>query len=823
MSEVRNLSAFAALLSDVRFGEHILPALSEDLRQQVVTVLTQKEGEIRRARNLVAGVSNAVEVLEGGVSRQVRSIFCSLTADDQQAPEAKYWPLGVLKMEENALFPANALPEQKAVEEQETLWGTLRREVEKLQAAYTDLDDLPTFIETMLLLLQRYTWSMPNAFGNKLPDVSLYDHSRLTAALATAMLATAMEEQGQEGELALLVGGGLSGIQDFIYTITARGATSALRGRSFYLQLLTEAAARYTLRRLDLPLTSLIYVGGGHFYLIASPTQAKELETIQREISRVLFHHHRGDLYLALENVPLQEADFLGGEFSQKWGALHEAIRLAKLRRFSELGDELRTIFQPQGHGGNEAQQCQVCGQENSRTGTDPQSITGNNPEGVRKCPACLSFEQLGGALRNAKYLGLEHLPLDDAGDFHLIGEPGEYEKVLKQMGLHALPLATVEDVPSTSNPITVLALEDDALSRIRPTKGRALGRRFFVNVTPLLRKDEIDYLKTDKHLEELPDYGAIKPFDAMEAQAHGIPRLGILRMDVDNLGSIFSKGFGPQANLSRIAALSFAVSLYFEGWVEVLADQRNRNGRGDVARGDRLYSIYSGGDDLFFVGAWDEIAELARQIRSDLRGYAADHPGIHASAGIVLVGGKYPLSQAAEDAAKEEEAAKMLRWLSGQKNDEQEQRDSQKPQEPNQKDAISFLGLPLPWEQFGLAVCEQTGLENAHSAMHELVKLVEEKNTNRALLRRLIGLHARYLEADEKRRKVGMDQNKAGERQTLWGPWMWLGYYFLSRMARDSKNTHVKDLAEKLKADDFRSMSWIGLAARWAELWLRD
>lgn len=802
MSEVRNWSAITTLLSDPRFGERIYPALPKNLEEEIKATMKNQREAIAHARNLVAGVSGTLAYMEGGVSRQVRSIFCSLTADEKKAPEAKYWPLGVLKMEEKSLFPADALPETQAVEQQTKVWGDLRQEVEKLQAAYSGPDDLPTFIETMLLLLQRYTWSIPNAYGDKLPDVSLYDHSRLAAALATAMT-----EQGEDGKLALLVGGGISGIQDFIYTITARGATSALRGRSFYLQLLTEAAARYTLRRLGLPITSLIYVGGGHFYLLASPTQAQELENVQREISRVLFNNHRGDLYLALAHVPLREADFFEGEMSARWGDLIEGIRTAKQRRFTELGDELRVIFQPQGHGGNLDQQCQVCGQENSRTDTDPKSITVNNPEGVRKCPACLSFEALGGDLRNAKYLVLEQLPLDNANVLNLIGEPGEYENVLQRLGLRTHALENIKDIPSNQNPLTILALDDRGMNKIQPGKGRAVGRRFFVNVTPKLTSDEVHYLRTEKQLDELPEVGEIKPFDAMEAQAHGIPRLGVLRMDVDNLGNIFSKGFGAQANLSRIAALSFAVSLYFEGWVEVLAEQRNRAGYGDTTRGDRLYSIYSGGDDLFFVGSWDEVAELARQIRADLGRYAANHPGIHASAGIVLVGGKYPLSQAAEDAAKQENKAKTLRWVqNGQ---------------VQSKDAISFLGVSLPWVQFGLEECK-SGLENAHAAMHLLTELVDIKNTKRSILRRLIRIHAQYEQIEKKRRDAGKDQNRIKDDQPLWGPWMWQGYYFLSRMAHDSEKTDIQGLADKLKADNFRSLNWIGLAARWAELWLR-
>jgi CRISPR-associated protein Csm1 len=163
---------------------------------------------------------------------------------------------------------------------------------------------------------------------------------------------------------------------------------------------------------------------------------------------------------------------------------------------------------------------------------------------------------------------------------------------------------------------------------------------------------------------------------------------------------------------------LSFAISLYFEGWVEHLAARINQEDR-QADRGERLYSIYSGGDDLFFVGSWDVVVELARQVRADLAPFAAQHPGVHASAGIALVGGKYPLYQAAREAKEAEDQAKGLRWMDGDGR-------------LQEKDAVSFLGQTLPWPRFGLEPCDRRGLENAHALMHLLVDLVDRTDAPR-------------------------------------------------------------------------------------------
>jgi CRISPR-associated protein Csm1 len=581
-------------------------------------------------------------------------------------------------------------------------------------------------------------------------------------------------------ELALLVGGDISGVQDFIYTISSRGATSALRGRSFYLQLLSEAIVRFVLAELDLPITNLIYSGGGRFYLLVRPADQDRLRGIQRQISRALLQHHRGDLYVALAAHPLRGMDFFGGKISAAWEQLGDRLQRAKLRRFSELDtSEMARLFQAQGDGGNEDKQCQVCGLEHP--GTKP---FGDAEAQVRKCPQCCSYEDLGRDLRRAEYLLLSTV---DATEAKPEEQPGPWDAALACFGLAASVAETAAGIAQTDIQRGVLlAIKDDALESLQPKANLAVGRRFLVNVTPSLGNE-------------------VKPFDKLEDESRGIKRLGVLRMDIDNLGKLFSEGLGQQATLSRVAALSFAISLYFEGWVEKLA--------GDAA-GDRLYSIYSGGDDLFFVGSWDAVVEFARQVRADLTPYAAGHAGIHASAGIVLVGGKYPLAQAARDAGAAEEKAKGHR------------RRAQGVQVAS-KDAICFLGEVQPWQRFGLGDSPNT----VYALTEQLVTMVQGEGNGRgaptALIQNLARLYDQYAEAEQKRRDAGADRNQAGEPQPLWGPWMWRGFYMLKRMANRTGDRAIRDkintLGDQLHETDFRNMAWMGLAARWAELLVRE
>ena len=753
------------------------------------------------ADHLSAGERDTPEEDETKIQpKQLLSIFCSIEADGKQAPKSAFWPLEALRLEESVLFPGSALPAEQVAKQYSRLWDSFFAEAQALASASRAEDaSADMYLESLQLLLQRYAWCIPSAYYRTRPDVSLYDHARITGALSalldvsslsTDQLQDLVKNARDSNEpVALLVGGDLSGIQDFLYTISARGATSALRGRSFYLQLLTEAAARYTLSRLGLPITNLLYLGGGNFYLLARSSDQQALEEIQKEIGKVLFAAHRGDLYLGLGSVLLKARDFFDGSISRRWGNLSEELQQSKLHRFAGLGEELPAIFQPEGHGGNQEQSCSVCGSEDPHPTVEQRE----GSEEVRKCQTCASFETLGDDLRSAEFLVLTLCDPSIPAQIQA-RPPLPYSDVLHSLGMQ---VELTRDPPkvATGEKRVVLALSDKAMSMAKPAARQAVGRRMMVNVTPLITDQEIKDLR-DKMVPDLPAPGSIKPFHVMEYQSDGVRRIGILRMDVDNLGHIFSEGLGKSATLSRVAALSFATSLYFEGWVEKLGEQINQE------CGDRLYSIYAGGDDLFFVGSWNAVVELARRARSDLSRFACNHPGIHASAGIVLTGGKFPLAEAAVEAGKAEGSAKGWKWFDDKK-------------EPHQKDALTFLGQTCPWQRFGL---EPEKAEN-FDTVHGLMRFLVTREKLHPLLQRLIQFQEMYQDEVHQRQETGRDQTRSGEPQVLYGRWNWLAEYTLKRVKDQTKNPDIEMIRKEISKDKFNSIEWIGLAARWAEL----
>jgi CRISPR-associated protein Csm1 len=761
--------------------------------------------------------------------RQLLSIFCRLTAGGKRCEHPAYLPLAELQLRREVLFPAAAMDRSQVLSAYRDLWQRASEAAQRMHEAHEPNGNLGVYLESMLLWLQQYAWCIPAAYYRSEPDISLYDHSRMTAALASVLYSwdeTLLDQvlaspEASQQKTALLVGGDISGVQEFIYTITSQGAASALRGRSFYLQLLTEVLARYVLGELGLPVCNLIYQGGGAFYLLARADDHDDLQCIRRRITERLWQHHRGDLYLALADMQLAAADFYDGRISDRWDDLARQLREVKQHRFIELGDQMSSIFVPQEDGGNEEQQCAVCGREHPGT-TVYNKKKDDDQQGVRKCPPCVSYENLGKDLRRAHYLQLRECE-DVAKVAASAGNapPGGWRDVLAAFGWEA---GLFESVPGAGQrPGVTLALSDRALEQLYPGPHTAVGRRLLVNVTPLVTQTDLAQFSDEFEGDQEVEVGDVKPFSLLEAQSLGIKRLGVLRMDLDDGGRLFSDGFvevgkdGKErrfATLSRVAALSFVISLYFEGWVECVAEEMNAGPQPDT-----LYSIYSGGDDLFFVGAWDQVIELARRVRADLTPFAAGHPGIHASAGVALVGGKYPLYQAAEDAGTAEKEAKGYERRSDGRV-------------VVSKDAVHFLGQTIHWQQFGLS----DPVEQSVSSVRDLAELLwwltkEEHESGHgvpaALLRILMRAQEQHDEVSDRRRRAGQDRNQLGEEQALWGPWMWRTHYALKRMAhrykdRPAVKERLDELAGTLKEQDFRAIEWMGLAARWVDLWSR-
>jgi CRISPR-associated protein Csm1 len=99
----------------------------------------------------------------------------------------------------------------------------------------------------------------------------------------------------------------------------------------------------------------------------------------------------------------------------------------------------------------------------------------------------------------------------------------------------------------------------------------------------------------------------------------------------VDNLGTIFNRGFGGKVSIGRIVSLSRQLDTFFKVILPDLFDHH-------------IYVVFTGGDDLFIVGTWDILLENIKTIYNQFTDYVCKNPNITFSGGFTLGKPKSPI-----------------------------------------------------------------------------------------------------------------------------------------------------------------------------------
>lgn len=695
-------------------------------------------------------------------------------------PTEQYYAVQSLNWESDTLLPIS--PPAVNQSDYQELWKAFQQEWQAFTngRTYHEAD-----FRTILALLEKYTSFIPSDAPWEPhdeptpPDVSLYDHLRVTSALAACLDkqldSQALEQawsspQAYDAPLLLLVKGDLSGIQAFLYLTGRGGVASGLKGRSAFLQLLTEAIADFILRNLNLPPVCSLVVSGGHFYLLVPHKRESDLQRLRRQISQKLLQAFQGDLRLLLEWVPLTTSDLLRSTaISSKWDLLAQKVGERKLRLWDELPDaDFQQLFTPVQRATDTLSLCQVCYGE---------YVGGRIDNGVRKCGRCLSFEELGKAMRYPDALVIEQIEPQP------IPPNATWDEVLCAFGWNLHIVKAEQSLPTPlKTPVLHLTFTPKNFIPDNRTQGWSYSFRPLATATPSPIGDR------------MPD------FEELAENGEGAPWLGVLRMDVDSLGGLFAKGLQSGATLSRMATLSRTIRLFFEGYVAHLCKP--------YADNQQLYLLYAGGDDLFLVGAWSVLPELAHTIRERFRHLVGgDH--ITLSAGIAIDDAKAPLYRLAESARVAlDDQAKQHQWhQNGQ---------------PREKDSIGFLQTPMGWGEF----------ERVRAAFEQVCQMVQGGSDTPSLPRSFITRLASIASLYQRnvawvRRNLRQQGGIAPQRVqdlTFYARWLWRSRYHLTRFSERHKahKDAIEQIYQQLAQPQNSLIPHLHVVARWAELYTR-
>lgn len=201
---------------------------------------------------------------------RLESLLGRVSLEEHARENASFLPLTSLSLESQAIYPqlANKLGMQKQKSTKGEGWLSEKNLVEDYKAIalsfLANLDKLQNFqsgtdkqklfasiLRSLLSLMEQSLSQIPAATNVKHPDISLFDHLRITAAIGEGLflyhqtkgdLESAKYKDAKSAKWKLVCGD-FSGIQKFIYKITSKGAAKGLRGRSLYIQLLCDAVS----------------------------------------------------------------------------------------------------------------------------------------------------------------------------------------------------------------------------------------------------------------------------------------------------------------------------------------------------------------------------------------------------------------------------------------------------------------------------------------------------------------------------------------------------------------------------------------------------
>ena len=602
----------------------------------------------------------------------------------QQIPQTNRVKIGwypqLLSVNEK-LMPAeiNTLTEDECVQ---NYWKPL---AEGLKESLSRITNIPVnlIVAVVQSICAQYLSFMPESAMDK-PDVSLFDHSKLTAAFAAAIanyyykgggsFTVESVRDSKEKKFRLVVGN-IGGIQDFIFTQAAGvtgGFAKRYRAKSFYISAITEAAALYLLESAGLPLTNCIIDAGGRFTLLVDASQATldALRKAEAEIQKQLVEKNLGLLKLYLNyDLTASGEDFekteesKKGNFSKLYKHLENQSIIAKLRplekylkeqskwneaiykmdfcdnydkRLSEIDNNMKRI-------GQRLPQAAYYALTKPDNGIND-NLSSNNCIDCLGLKLCLWNEkELEKAISNEKvHIAIvslwQILPRPDDHGNH---ETDTSSWIPKRVIANYVPVANEKDIEHLEN---------------LTSKGSETARKI---LSPPQKDVESTRVGED---EEPPKVGDVMNFSHIAVHTQkihnnriiGQPMLACLKADVDWLGAIFSKGFSEKdVSLGRIATLSRLLDLFFKGYLSyklfsadnVLPDNKSSNAvnnPGDNAdifqtlesslqemrdQYRLIYTVFSGGDDLFLIGSWDVICYLAWDIHCWLTQYVSGQP----------------------------------------------------------------------------------------------------------------------------------------------------------------------------------------------------
>lgn len=519
--------------------------------------------------------------------RNLTSVFSRITVRDQEKAEKRYYPLKAETVD--ASFPLTAADE-----------NGLRQMVQEFDAELSLLEkNVPQSWEDFIVifdgLTRKYMWCI-TASDYEGEDISLYNQSRIAAAIAACICRCGQEKK----ECFKLVVGDFSGIQKYVFAVAnvnQSGVAKRLRARSFYVDISVSVIAQSIIERFDLTQNHILMLTGGKFYLLLPNLEESDrmLSEMEREIGEDFYHKFKGavGVHLAWLSMGSDGLEYYSRSVTEIMRRLGEKKSRAFHQNLVKNGAWDESVFILE-HDLRGKKLCPSCGNE----------LMNQDDE---CCLNCKIQTEIGGKLPKIRYIS--YYRSEKEGAYHIYGN--------YWIGLW----------PRFQKDEAFLIEKINSEERTEEEPGFPVKMRYMANHIPVDSR------------------GEVMTFEDIAMAAKGVSKLAVLKADVDNLGYLFADGlrvgkrhFG---TISRVNTMSRFLETFFSGYVNQVISQEKEF--------QQVYSVFSGGDDLFLIGPWDVMPKLAGRIEEQFHQFAAGNPALTLSAAVSIFQPKEHVANMAE------------------------------------------------------------------------------------------------------------------------------------------------------------------------------
>jgi len=465
-------------------------------------------------------------------------------------------------------------------------------------------------------------------------SASLYDVTKVASAIASALSETSRDSE----KPLLMIQGDFQGIQNMIFaggSESQRYNHKLLRGRSFYVSLLSECSALSILQTLQLPPNAMVMNAAGKWLVIA-PNNTDILEKVsqaKKQMNAWCLKQTYGEIVLNIASLPVSLTDLKTEKFKSTITKIFESLDIAKHQSYDLINEDPK-IFSLSDF---EKGQCEI----NGRLPIQTEMKSANKEKSLKLSKISKDQIQIGEWLTKRNYI-------------QIFNTDGKNTEGKLSQSIFGFDVFFTDKANINSNEILRVWDVSIAQGNCRPSKIQA--RRFINGYVPCFDEEKDAELDKYGQWKEDVDFDREYPIktlhhiaceDKQNLSDKWIGETGLVTVkgDIDNLGTLFQEGF-TNPSMAKHAQLSRQLNLFFAFWLPWYCKEKNPAFR-------NIYTVFAGGDDFFLIGPWKTAIQFVGVLQQEFKRYIGG-ANITFSVGLVMTKPKVParhLARIAEEA----------------------------------------------------------------------------------------------------------------------------------------------------------------------------